>query len=541
MVVDAEQPPPEARLARVLPALSSPRLVVASLVGGALWLGFLFYRNTVAASRVVDGMRWFWLDDDQMISMRYARNLVEGHGLSWNPGERVEGYTNFGWTLIMAAVHATGIDDRRSSLAMVGVSLACMLGVTLLSVRLLRLLVPEPRAAVIATVVCLVTCVDVVWWAENGHETVLVALLQLVFVTEVVAKRASALGYVALSLIPLVRGDGLHVFAGNAILVLYLSHDRRRTALWLLAAIAPTLLHFAFRYGYYGEWLPNTYYVKTVGLPDKHLKGWRYVRNFALEHAVTLCLAAGAVLALAKRERGAWALVTSLGATTVYCILVGGDNFPGFRFFSHVLPLVLVFAAAGGVHVAKRGVGQAVWYAVLFAAAVPLVNPVTKLTAFDDNGDPERQVVVAALLRKNAAPESSVAVVAAGIVPYFTRLKSFDVLGKNDRHIAHLPYQPGGLHAHGKLDPEYTLAQAPDFVVSYSPANLVASAPERLPPEGPFREYVLAFLATPTFRASYLAHPVKNAFLAAHTQLYIHRGSPERDKRTRWGDVTVEP
>src|SRR5712671_3005496 len=56
------------------------------------------------ASVVVDGTRFFWIDDDEMISMRYARNLVEGHGLVWNPGEHVEGYTNFLWTLAMAAI-----------------------------------------------------------------------------------------------------------------------------------------------------------------------------------------------------------------------------------------------------------------------------------------------------------------------------------------------------------------------------------------------------------------------------------------------------
>jgi len=50
---------------------------------------------------------WRWsrepyLLDDAFISFRYARNLVEGHGLVYNPGERVEGYTNLLWTLFAA-------------------------------------------------------------------------------------------------------------------------------------------------------------------------------------------------------------------------------------------------------------------------------------------------------------------------------------------------------------------------------------------------------------------------------------------------------
>ena len=40
--------------------------------------------------------------DDAYISFRYARNLVEGHGLVYNVGEYVEGYTNFAWTLLIA-------------------------------------------------------------------------------------------------------------------------------------------------------------------------------------------------------------------------------------------------------------------------------------------------------------------------------------------------------------------------------------------------------------------------------------------------------
>src|SRR3954454_21033131 len=61
---------------------------------------------------------YFSLFDDSMISMTYARNLAEGHGLVWNAaGEHVEGYTNLLWTLWMALIHVTGMPDRLTSLA----------------------------------------------------------------------------------------------------------------------------------------------------------------------------------------------------------------------------------------------------------------------------------------------------------------------------------------------------------------------------------------------------------------------------------------
>ena len=58
------------------------------------WLALLAWFSSVA---------WF-LCDDAFISFRYARNLLEGHGLVFNPGEYVEGYSNFLWVLELAAI-----------------------------------------------------------------------------------------------------------------------------------------------------------------------------------------------------------------------------------------------------------------------------------------------------------------------------------------------------------------------------------------------------------------------------------------------------
>ena len=43
-----------------------------------------------------------WTGDDAFISFRYAQNLVEGKGLVYNAGEKVEGYSNFLWTMLVA-------------------------------------------------------------------------------------------------------------------------------------------------------------------------------------------------------------------------------------------------------------------------------------------------------------------------------------------------------------------------------------------------------------------------------------------------------
>ncbi|HTQ08713.1 MAG TPA: hypothetical protein VMI31_01440, partial [Fimbriimonadaceae bacterium] len=49
--------------------------------------------------------RYVFVLDDAFISLRYARNLVSGYGLVYNPGlPPVEGYTNFLWVLLEACV-----------------------------------------------------------------------------------------------------------------------------------------------------------------------------------------------------------------------------------------------------------------------------------------------------------------------------------------------------------------------------------------------------------------------------------------------------
>ena len=58
------------------------------------WLALLVWLASVS---------WF-LTDDAFISFRYVHNLLEGHGLVFNPGERVEGYSNFLWVLELAAI-----------------------------------------------------------------------------------------------------------------------------------------------------------------------------------------------------------------------------------------------------------------------------------------------------------------------------------------------------------------------------------------------------------------------------------------------------
>src|SRR5262245_542934 len=86
----------------------------------------------------VDGQAYYLIGDDAMISMRYAYNLAHGRGLVWNAGEYVQGYTNPGWTLVMAAVHGAGVPLRIAPLVMQLINVAVFAALVWLLVTRLR-------------------------------------------------------------------------------------------------------------------------------------------------------------------------------------------------------------------------------------------------------------------------------------------------------------------------------------------------------------------------------------------------------------------
>lgn len=506
------------------------------LAAGIATLGYIFYRQLVAGSLVVNGTRYFVLDDDMMVSMRYGRNLADGHGLVWNVGERVEGYTNFLWTLVMAGVHLLPFGDAHAAVAVKLISFGLLAATLWLSLRLLRVFVPRSRLAAVLVVIGIVTCVDVVHWAAWGFETTLLGFLELVFLVCLLEGRRMGAGWVALALVPLVRSDALYLFAANALLVLLLTPDRPRTSIRIAIALVPFALHLVLRQAYYGDWLPNTYYLKLHLLDDRFGRGANYLSAFMSRYATLLILAAVGTISLVRADRRALAGPVVVVASLAYALTTGGDMFFDFRFLAHVMPVLFVFAVIGVVRIARAR------FAVVAAAIVFLVvciapwRPLSALVAPDKNGDPAEQIQTAVLIKENAPAGSRVAVFAAGIVPYITHLGAVDILGKSDRHVARLRPFPGAEIGHGKLDPGYTLASRPDLVVS----NRSLAFVNALIPGTRTKDPVVSFLASPAFQRAYRRYPVSQEFLVARTAVFTRPGSRAFGP-TPWPNLDVRP
>ena len=105
------------------------------------------------------------------------------------------------------------------------------------------------------------------------------------------------------------------ILLGILALAVFIAEDRKRVLKLAGAALVPVLCHFVFRWFYYGSLLPNTYYLKVEGLPDKYSHGLRYARNFVLTYRIPVALAIGGSVALWLRDKRGAALCISHGDT----------------------------------------------------------------------------------------------------------------------------------------------------------------------------------------------------------------------------------
>ena len=324
------------------------------------------YVAFVARSPVeYEGRTHFSLFDDAMVSMQYADNLVDGRGLTWSGGERVEGYSNLLWTLVMAGVHLLGLPPSKTSLAVMVIGALLLVLNVLVVHRIARLLAPGDGAvaAVAATLVAL--AYPLVYWTLRGMEVGLAALLVSVMVllaleiaTDPRAPRRTTWLAVTLVAALLTRDDLLvPCVVVLAWLAWTLPGERRARVLLPLAAAVVAVLtaHGAFRLAYYDSLLPNTYHLKVAGidLATRVDRGLVALGYSVLRDLWAPLLLAGGFFAVARRAvpRGAVLLAALFLAQCAYSVYVGGDAFEALRlpnrYLSVALPPLLLLAALG--------------------------------------------------------------------------------------------------------------------------------------------------------------------------------------------------
>ncbi len=215
------------------------------------------------------GLR-FILIDDAMISMSYARSLAEGCGLVWYCGaERVEGFTNFLWTLYMALWHVMGISENYTSLPILLTGLVT-LGLQIHKLYQIGELIGGEKVGIYAA------WLGALWmsswrWHVSGLETGFLVLILLWLVIWALRGHWGWWAWVLAGVGVLIRMD--FALWAMAIAVWWSLWARKWVPLlWIGSGVIGAVIFLtAFRLLYYEAWVPNTYLVK-VGLMPFHLR-----------------------------------------------------------------------------------------------------------------------------------------------------------------------------------------------------------------------------------------------------------------------------
>ena len=472
-------------------------------------------------------VRYDVVQDDAYISLVYSKNLVAGNGLVFNPGERVEGYTNFSWVMLLAVPHALGLDAVATARLLGALAAAALI---LLSWRTAAALSSRPGDAAHLMAPCLLAGNGALaFWTLSGLETTAFALLVAAGATRYLRRgRLDGWTGAIFGLAALTRPEGWMFFG------LTLTHQAVRVLLhrestvaalrrlwtapaWFAGLVLP---HLLFRWLYYGYALPNTFYAKT-GISLVHLThGLRYTGKFLVDYGLW-GLAPLAVLALLARRRTRAMtayLALLIFANVAYVTLVGGDTMAENRLYLPVMALLAAAFSEAARVAMLRVFGRRRAPA---AGAILLLAVVARsVTGPDDDLLHAREATVAhnaKLLEFADFTKSSgdafvlVASTAIGIPRYHIRAAVLDLVGLTDETIAHRPQRLPGIrddHILRNYHVTYVLDRAPDailFVTGLRPG-------------------------TPAERALFLSRRFRRdyrvAYLQDHRPLYLRRPGP---------------
>jgi len=464
--------------------------------------------------------------DDNYISYIYSRNLAQGHGLRYNAADPAptEGVSSLSHVLLVALTDRLGVDPLAASR---GASLLFFVLIPLLvGLPLARLL---EMSAVTALAVCYAgqilyfLSVDSLYNLVLGMETIIfmgglaalagwsIGEFDLGGATPRSPLWRTVSGCLATILVVFGRPEGPFlvvltlgiVFLANR--MLFPGRVRRTDRSFLAVAAFAALLiaaYFLWKLTYFGFLLPNPYYVKSqgasmggrlysfysfyveshraiMGAKNTWLPGWRFTKTFlgliwpwmaagiplfllsggsrAARKALLAAAIPGAVMVLAYakaiHEMAFWHRYEFPYLVYLHLLLAGLACLAAKRL--RVLPLVVVATAV-------------LWVTSLPVDKMPLrKNPLTFLKVQVGLSKNVLVQIGKDLARTGLGQRATIALGAAGAIPYFSGFRAIDEAGLNNNYLS-------GRTAH-------TVAEVWGYIDSFKPDVILSTSPPATP------------------------------------------------------------
>lgn len=413
--------------------------------------------------------------DDAYISYRYARNWVAGEGLVYNPGERVEGFSNPLWTLLVAAGLALGADavPTGHALGLASGALCLIATFAWARARLTR------EHALFAGVAAALVWVSPAFaqWSISGMETPLFAACTTGALAALAWRRLGLATACALAA-SLTRPEGPLLAACVLGFAAFDGTPRRRVATALALYAGAMGVALALRLAYYDALLPNTFYAKVDELPSG--RSAALLGLFLLENGGALApLAALASL----RDRRLWPGAAFALALAGWGFTVGS----GGRYLVPLVPCLAVLGSLGAAALFERGARRTAVGALvltcacsglglpglraLLSGASPLAHAARSAGLAQTRVEYGRAEALARrrtrILAQRDARDVLVATGAIGSFGFYSGAPILDILGLVDPVIARSRAGAGSeaLAGHQRSDPDYVFSRAPDYIL----------------------------------------------------------------------------
>lgn len=415
---------------------------------------------------------WF-TQDDAYITYRYVANWLTGDGLVYNPGERIEGFTNFGWVVFLALVGKLGLPYILVSKF---VGLFCGAGVIVVTFLMALQVMGRDRIVLAWLATYLVAAnVSLAYWSQAGLETGAFALA--VSLSLYWYLRGSWLLMWGILLAVWLRPEGA-LLAGLLVLLEWITTRRwpRFSLLTAIGALVLSLPMVGFKLSYFHSLLPNPFFAKTAANAAQIRNGLEYSSEFFRQYGFFGLGAAVALVFWKKLNDGQRSILCFFLGYALYVTIIGGDVLKVHRFY---LPVVGAAAITTSValhlltqqfgpqtkRVVVRGIG-----AILVVLTIYL--PWSTVAAFNrtEKALTARMGRLAEAMQNADSSNFTVAAPTIGIFGYQLHGHTvIDMLGLCDSTIARHPEPPiEGMETtwkEGNYKSVYLLERAPEYIV----------------------------------------------------------------------------
>ncbi len=404
--------------------------------------------------------------DDAYITFRYAENYVNGHGLVYNIGEKVEGYTNFLWLLFMILGREAGGDYI--SISQILGTLFGVAGIFVVFLCGLNIFKSDYLSAGLATII-LGTVYSYAYWTIASLETAAFACMVVLSVYFLIIR--SPMMAVTSILASLLRPEGALVFAVLILYELIVQRRLTRDIVMLISIYALPLIPYAvFKWSYFGGIFPNPFYAKTDFTWGQLSRGAEYTWQFLRHYAGFGLFLIPFLVVYRKWNRHILAPAFLTLLYTFYIMIIGGDVLQVHRFFVPLFPLYALIMVFGFINLLK-------WkHAAILGALIVIVwqlyAPWDHVLTYwkAERGLAATMDNLIGQLKNADDTDFTLAVSTIGLVGYKLMGHTvIDMLGLTDSTIARHPEEPvEGIEStwkETKYNAQYLLTRQPKYIL----------------------------------------------------------------------------